>query len=436
MKNTKYRQGSGLLKPKYDPRRFSYKKVFGSFPIEQVPNDFIVGEPTLYEQKFNDICTAVSTCYASEIQEGVPLAPEYTFYKTKVIMGGDYRAFGADPDSACKAHIKFGALKRNETPYNLLTDGRDTIANPASWRGREDLDEKAKIYKKFSYFKADTHNNKFDSIRAVLWENKDKKRLVMTGADIKSSWFNSPVVSKTETDEPSSPDMFVIIGSKTINNEPYLIANFSFGGKEKGDGGKFYFPRNIVNKFFFAYLFVDIDPNDYKQQQWSFIQILWDYVQILKNWLIIKKSEEPVIPIDQPPPPPAPNLPIPSPNLPIQDIRTIITNTAIANGIEVSLALAVASCENLRFAGDFFDPKRTYKNKNKSGVVTSTDRGIFMWNDYYHPEVTDEMAFDPEIATKLFCDAVKQGELKTYWSASQYCWSEKLSLDIQKKYNV
>ena len=167
---------------------------------------------------------------------------------------------------------------------------------------------------------------------------------------------------------------------------------------------------------------------------------MYNYLQLLLALLKEKKKKEtePVIVPDSEPviPPPAPNLPIPSPNLPIQDIRTIITNTAIANGIEVSLALAVASCENLRFAGDFFDPKRTYKNKNKSGVVTSTDRGIFMWNDYYHPEVTDEMAFDPEIATKLFCDAVKQGELKTYWSASQYCWSEKLSLDIQKKYNV
>src|SRR3990167_1776786 len=163
---------------------------------------------------------------------------------------------------------------------------RNFIANNRNWEALpnlKELDEKAKQYKKFSYFKADSGQDLFDSIRIALWENKDKKRLVMTGANIKSSWFNSPVVSKTDTDEPSSPAMFVIIGSKTINGEPYLIANFSFGGKEKGDGGKFYFPRNIVNKFFFAYLFVDVSPDDCKQQQWSFIQILWDYVQILKN---------------------------------------------------------------------------------------------------------------------------------------------------------
>ena len=72
---TERKIGGGLIKPKYDPRRFSYKKVFGSFPIENVPNDFIVGEPTLYEQKFNDICTAVATCYASEVKERVTFPP-------------------------------------------------------------------------------------------------------------------------------------------------------------------------------------------------------------------------------------------------------------------------------------------------------------------------------------------------------------------------
>ncbi|MFA5772950.1 MAG: hypothetical protein WC974_09495 [Thermoplasmata archaeon] len=288
MKN-KIKIGGGLLKPKYDPRRFSYKKMFGSFPLENIPYDFIVGEPTLYDQEFNDICTAVATCYASEVQEGVPLSPEYTFYKTKLIMG-NYKSFGADPDSASKSHIKYGAIKRDETPYNLLIDGRDKIANPESWKGKEYLDEKAKQYKKFSYFKADSQEDLFDSMRSALWENKDKKRLVMTGANVKSSWFLSSVVSKEDNpNESGSPDMFVVIGSKMIDNELHLIANFSFGGKEKGDGGKFYFPRNIVNKyFFFAYLFVDVDPENIKRLQWTLLQIIWDYLQILKKLVKLK----------------------------------------------------------------------------------------------------------------------------------------------------
>lgn len=116
------------------------------------------------------------------------------------------------------------------------------------------------------------------------------------------------------------------------------------------------------------------------------------------------------------------------------DIRTIISNTASENGIEPSLALAVAECENFRFPGDVFDPKRTFQNKDKNGNVTSTDRGIFMWNDKYHPEVTDEMAFDPKISCKLFCDAVKGGKLHNYWKASQPCWSNKVSAIIIRKY--
>ena len=426
----KYRQGSGLIKPKYDPRRFSYKKRFGSFPIGQVPNDFIVGEPTLYEQKFNDICTAVSTCYASEVQEGVPLSPEYTFYKTKLIMGGDYRAFGADPDSACKSHIKYGAIKRDETPYQLLINGRDFIANSDNWN--RNLDEGAKQFKKFSYFKADNQNDLFDSIRAVLWENKEKKRLVMTGANVKSGWFDSPVVSKTDTNEIGSPDMFVIIGSKMLVGEPHLIANFSFGGKEKGDGGKFYFPRNIVNKyFFFAYLFVDVDPANYKQQQWSFIQILYNYVQILKNWLLIKKekSVEPIIPIDQSNPPIAPPIVIvspvyapPDPPKPTQIMEQMARRVCLEEGLTPELTkITIATI----WAESGMNPSKvSFPNKNGT-----RDWGISQFNDGKNKQGvpfwigqgaafkdTYEVVNNPEKCVRVMAREVKRGKI-TWWSS-------------------
>lgn len=53
----------------------------------------------------------------------------------------------------------------------------------------------------------------------------------------------------------------------------------------------------------------------------------------------------------------------------------------------------------------------------------SVDRGLFQWNNYWHPEITDAIAYDPEKATRLCCKAVKNGKIKTYWSASMRCWN-------------
>ena len=60
----------------------------------------------------------------------------------------------------------------------------------------------------------------------------------------------------------------------------------------------------------------------------------------------------------------------------------------------------------------------------------SIDRGLFQWNNYWHPEITDEMAYNPEKATRLACKAIKQGKVKAYWNASIHCWNK------NGKYNI
>jgi len=56
--------------------------------------------------------------------------------------------------------------------------------------------------------------------------------------------------------------------------------------------------------------------------------------------------------------------------------------------------------------------------------VKSVDRGLFQWNSYWHPEITDEIAYNPEKNTRLACKAIKQGKSKVYWSASMKCWNK------------
>lgn len=57
-------------------------------------------------------------------------------------------------------------------------------------------------------------------------------------------------------------------------------------------------------------------------------------------------------------------------------------------------------------------------NKNKKGVVTSTDWGLCQWNSRYHgSEITpDEAVHNPEKAVRLMCAYWKRGQ-RSLWCA-------------------
>ena len=90
--------------------------------------------------------------------------------------------------------------------------------------------------------------------------------------------------------------------------------------------------------------------------------------------------------------------------------QTIIRITK-ERGIDPALAVRVARCES------GLNPAAININTDKS-----KDRGLFQWNDKWHPEITDEIAFDPECATRAFCDAVSSGNI-SWWNASKKCWN-------------
>lgn len=89
------------------------------------------------------------------------------------------------------------------------------------------------------------------------------------------------------------------------------------------------------------------------------------------------------------------------------EIAGYIREKSRAYDIDENLALRVARCESE------FDPFAI--NFNKRGSI---DRGLYQWNDYYHPEVTDEMAFNYKIATLMFLMSVQKGHLD-WWNASK-----------------
>ena len=93
-------------------------------------------------------------------------------------------------------------------------------------------------------------------------------------------------------------------------------------------------------------------------------------------------------------------------------VEEIIREEARKEGVDPDLAVRIAKCES------GLDPKAVHINKDGS-----KDRGVFQWNDKYHPEVNDDYAFNPKLATREFCKAFKNGNL-SWWNTSKNCWDK------------
>lgn len=99
--------------------------------------------------------------------------------------------------------------------------------------------------------------------------------------------------------------------------------------------------------------------------------------------------------------------------VPYQNLNeALIRKIAKEEGVDPELAVAVANCES--------NLDHSAVNTNKDG---SRDRGLFQINSKWHPEVSDENAFDPIFSAKFFCRALKEGNL-CWWNATKSCWEK------------
>jgi len=92
------------------------------------------------------------------------------------------------------------------------------------------------------------------------------------------------------------------------------------------------------------------------------------------------------------------------------NIENLIRSIAKAELVDPDLAIRVARCESN------LNPNAI--NINKDG---SKDRGLYQINSKWHPEVSDEEAFDPVFSIKFFCKAYKEGHLD-WWNTTKNCW--------------
>lgn len=95
-----------------------------------------------------------------------------------------------------------------------------------------------------------------------------------------------------------------------------------------------------------------------------------------------------------------------------ETVESIIKRIAKEEKVDPVLAVRVAKCES------GLNPAAKNKNLNRT-----IDRGLFQWNDKWHPEITDVCAFDVECSTVAFCKAVKNKNLH-WWNATRTCWDK------------
>jgi hypothetical protein len=264
----------GLLPLKEDKRDFTLGGIYGKRDMSLVPDyDFVVGNPIKIKNQFvSDFCTAFAGTAVSEDQEKIELSPEYLFAKEKELIG-NYKSWGCDLRTACKALVNYGCIEKELSPYDLLNQERDFIANPRNWD--KVFDKDATKHKKKSYFAVDIQGDIFDSFRSAMWENIDQKCSILTGCVWEREWTDAEggiIPEKIGT--PVEGHAFKIFGQKNIAGQLYLVAQLS-NGDEIGDKGIFYFSREVVNrvfKSFGAFMFIDEDSGYYKKNHWTFSQ--------------------------------------------------------------------------------------------------------------------------------------------------------------------
>ena len=125
-KNMKPAFGLKLL-PR-DPRNLQLGKIVSLPAYDLTPDEFCLETLEIKNQKDTDFCASFSSSTASELQESVLLAPEFTFAAAKEISG-DIQGFGLSFYDVLKAHIQVGAIEKKNSPFsqkNLLGSIRAT----------------------------------------------------------------------------------------------------------------------------------------------------------------------------------------------------------------------------------------------------------------------------------------------------------------------
>ena len=390
-------QKHGFKKPKYDPRRFSWKKKFGAARILPTEDFLVFGPLEIKDQGQTNTCTACTVASVVEAQFGHIMDECFQYAASKAIEGRIDDG-GVDPDIACKAVINYGALLKESSPFKMKETPILKLANIANYP--QEIQIQAKTHREYSFYEVECT---FDGIRSAMIQSRESgfPTPIMVGTRWRFLW-NSMSIIKGDSGAYGYHE-FAIIGQKNINGVLYLVALNSYG-KSFGDGGLCYFPKELVDKFMFARAFAPGNKEDEKVKQWNFLQMLYDKLYSLIKDFMTQTNKQPDF-------------------TPAKEVSKFEWDTkakarhscrVVMDEFNLSWANKDLLCAVIQ-SESAFNPNATHKNNDGS-----TDYGICQINNKFwigagkYFADADEVLRLPEKSVRFMCEQFKAGNLK-YW---------------------
>ena len=263
---------NSLLPEILDNRDLRPEMLGGIWKDTELPKkSFRIGEALQVRSQGSDMtCTTRMKMSMLERTEKVPLKDEWDWMKTAVLLKKspeEINRTGVTLRDAFKTPVKVGALEEQYSVMDFNKDGRVECTKPE--RYDLSLDHNALIHKQASYFKADNRmGDRFDSILLSLWQNKRYDRTVGAGVYWHWQWSDSKdgVVEKISGERGSGHAIEIEGYEKLPSGKEYLVI-LNSGGKDVGDNGRFYFPRDVINESanLGAKMFVDCTEKQIKR---------------------------------------------------------------------------------------------------------------------------------------------------------------------------
>jgi len=402
-------QKFGLLPKEEDKRDFTVGMFFDLPNVSQLYSDYELNVPSSWIlSQVSDTCAGHASSLASSLQEGMRLDPKFTWVMAREMEGKQSNDFGISLRPMMAAHTKIGALELKDSPFEETDERFRDITN---WDVSELL-KKSVYHKKGSYISLERINGMdwYDTIRASIQKTNcyvvlGVKWAYGTEADI-STWKDG-----------GTGHAITAIGWKR-NPERLIIVNS--WGQNVGDKGKFYLSREIINKEVATYgamIFVDETPEKLKEYITKGVKIDSYQLQNIVNTFIMKAVA-----------------------LLVQfyKLKNYFTGTPETSKYDWSTRKAarhsvrvIGDEEGLKWAEkdlicaciqqeSNFDNTAVCNNKNKKGIVTSSDWGIVQCNDYWwigkgkqFPSV-EYVVGHPDEMVRWMIKMYKKGNLK-YW---------------------
>lgn len=395
---------SGIIPIKYkDHRTFDFHRTFGT--ASSIPEEFHFDTLCLTPDQNADgrpeACTAYTHTDIASNEDGVNYDDvDFTYKNTLLMMDAPYGS-PCDMMTALKATTVYGVKSKEMSVSDALKNRRAPYFIVRPLNG--------------SYF---------DGLVSAMW--------VKQGClSIANPWFRDfefpslgipPSPSHWDDLSQVSWHDWEACGVTIIGGAKYIVCK-SWQGNAYGDKGYIYFSRNQIDQLLSikgsgAFGQKHASPEDIQTVQMTLLETALSYARMIIKKMLTSPTNPMPIPIQNEPV--APVLPATDASTYLWDSKDNIRHSMRVIGDELGLSVIqkdllcdVCSCE-----GGYNIHAKLVNSPN------SIDRGLFQINNYYHPDVTDEMAYDPEWSTRWACQAIINKQAHSLWSASEGCWNK------------